>query len=185
MTIIFDSKTPSLGSGATPAADQVWPEQRQANTLYDHAPADADGFYPIENTLDLVFTENLTKLSDRTGMSLEAQATERREFSTVMTDAGLHKSPVVAELIHNAWTQARLDGDEVDVEAALATTNEDTRRALREQWGAKDAEDLTRRAQKLVKQHPKLAAILATGTVGSRLDVVSALVQHVRDVNFR
>jgi len=36
------------------------------------------------------------------------------------------------------------------------------------------------RTQRFIKQHPVLDLIVSTGTVGSRQDVVEALMQHVR-----
>ena len=41
------------------------------------------------------------------------------------------------------------------------------------------------RVNKYVKQHPKLDAIINTGGIGARVDVVQALVEHVRNINFR
>ena len=39
---------------------------------------------------------------------------------------------------------------------------------------------LVDRTQRFIKQHPVLDLIVSTGTVGSRQDVVEALMQHVR-----
>lgn len=48
-----------------------------------------------------------------------------------------------------------------------------------------EAEKLLARAQKFVKQHPKLHAQLGVGGIGSRPDVVIPIVEHVRRINFR
>jgi hypothetical protein len=44
---------------------------------------------------------------------------------------------------------------------------------------------LVERANRYVKLHPKLAAILNTGGIGARVDVAKAIVEHVRNINFR
>lgn len=154
-----------------------------AERLYDRPTADAAAdFYPIEGLLKPTFDENLPRLGDKLGLTLEQQAAERHQFSETIRAAGLDLT--VGRLIHNAWTSARLAPDTSTEEDLLAQT-EATRRALREHWGAADAEDLLRRAQKFVKQHPGLSKTLGTGTLGSRRDIVEALVEHVRRVNFR
>jgi hypothetical protein len=151
-------------------------------------PASPDMF-PIETALRETFDENLTKLGDRTGLDLAAQATERREYAAVMRATGLHEHAGLAKLIHNEWTNARMADagpvDDVDLDAQIDVQNEASRSALRGQWGAEGAEDLLQRAQKFARQHPKLAAILQTRGIGSRPHVVQALVEHVRKVNFR
>ena len=165
-------------------------EKRITDALYATPATPATEFYPIENTLKPVFDANLPKLADRTGVSLQAQAAERREFAALMRSSGLHESPTTAAVLHTAWTEARLAGaqpgaDEAEADAALATLNENTRRALCEEYGEVDAEALLQRVQAFVRRTPKLAEILRIGTVGSRLDVIQGLIEHVHRVNFR
>lgn len=162
-------------------------EDRVAKKFFDKEPLKVEPgeFFSMEGMLKTTLDQNLTRLGDTLGMSIEEQTVERGEFSDIARRAGLF--PGVARAIHDAWTSTRLAApvDEAEEDEQLRQANTETRRALREQWGAKDAEDLLQRAQKFVKQHPKLATILSTGNIGSRKVIVQALVEHVRRVNFR
>ena len=186
----------TIATGDTPAAggDGFAPPTtattKITDALYDAPAPDPGGFYRIERAMDLTFNDNLTKLADRTGLSLDAQATERSQYADLMRASGLDQNLAVAELLHTAWSDARMADarpgvEQADVLAEIAAMNEATRAALREEYGARDAEELLQRTNKFVKQHPKLAAIMKTRGVGSRLDVVTALFDHVRAVNFR
>lgn len=160
------------------------------DALYDGPKADPDGFYRVELGIKTTLDNNLTRLSDRLGLTLAAQAAERREVGDLARASGLDGNLGLVELVHTSYTDARLAAarpgvDPAAAQAELAATNEATRTALREQYGAKDAEDLLQRVNKFVDQQPKLKAIMRTGNVGSRLDVVTALCEHVRTVNFR
>lgn len=170
-------------SGVTPQAA----EQERRAKFYDQETfkPEPGEFFSMEGMLKTTLDRNLTSLGDGLGMSIEEQIAERKQFSAIARNAGLF--PGVARAIHDAWTSARLQPvvDEADEHRSLGQANTETRRALREQWGAKDAEDLLQRAQKFVKQNPKLASILSTGNIGSRKAIVQALVEHVRRVNFR
>lgn len=158
-----------------------------SNKLFDSEPLKLEPgeMFSMEGMLASALDPNLTKLGDVTGMPIEQQKVERREFSAIARQAGLF--PGVAKAIHNAWTSARLAPpmDEAEEDNQLREANTETRRALREKWGAEDAEDLLARAQKFVGQHPRLAEILSTGGIGSRKEIVLALTEHVRHVNFR
>ncbi len=182
MTIQNDD--PFASSGPSSLSSQ---EGRVANKFFDKEPLKVEPgeFFSMEGMLTTTFNQNLRRLGDGLGMSIAEQTAERREFSAIARNTGLF--PRVARSIHDAWTSARLASprDEAQEDERLRQANTETRRALREQWGAKDAEDLLQRAQKFVKQHPKLAAILSTGNIGSQKAIVQALVEHVRTVNFR
>jgi hypothetical protein len=173
-------------------ADQPTAEERRAlGVMYDPAPEPlAPGeFYSTQEMLRSCFDRNFLKLSDGGVLTLEQQAAERKEFAGLVRETGLGLA--AAELLHDRWTSARLEGARAGGDNAreLATQidldAEASRVALRETWGAKDAADLVQRAKKFATQHPKLNAILNTGGIGSRVDVVQAIVEHVRNINFR
>jgi len=156
-----------------------------AARLYD-APATntSEEFYPLENAIKTELDANLTALEDRLGLTPSEQAAERQNFLAMMRATNLDEDVRTAVVLHNAWTGARLaatrpDGDDRDHELELADMNEQTRQEVRLRYGA-DAHPLMERTQKFVKQHPLLAEIVGTGSVGSRQDVVEALMQHVR-----
>lgn len=177
-----DHKAAVLGITA-PTADDA----RIAKKFFDkrEVALEPGEMFSTELMLTGTFDNNLPRLGDALGMTLEQQTAERREFSAIVRSAGLQ--PGVARRIHDAWTTARLapTAAEDEDDKALLAANAESRRALRDQWGSKDAEDLLQRAQKFARQHPKLNAILSTGGIGSRKDIVQALVEHVRTVNFR
>lgn len=156
--------------------------QKKLDTLYDGNAAAA--------TMGHVFHENLTKLGDRTGLTLEEQAAEYRDFRVMSGAADLQETAALAELLHTEWTDARLaqarpGGDDAELEARVAADVEASRVWLREEYGAKDGEALLARVHKFAHQHPKLLAILETRGIGSKPKVVEALVEHVRRINFR
>jgi len=171
------------------AADTMYPTTRASAGPSDEAPA-AVKTDPTPTAMRSTLDQNETKLADRAGLKLEALATERREFAAMLYDTGLHPYVGVAELLHTAWTDARLaetqpERDEAAESTARATANQAIREELRQRYGRRDAEEYLERVQKFVKAHPKLNAIVTTGGVGSRADVVNALIDHVRAVNFR
>lgn len=143
----------------------------------------ASELYPLENAIKTNLDMDQAKLGDRLGLSPEDQAAERQDFLKTMQASGLENDVSTVLLLHRAWTDARLaasrsDGDESDV-SALADMNEETWKDLRLTYG-KEAHAAVARTQTFVVQHPLLATILGTGTIGSRRDVVEKIMQHVQ-----
>ena len=154
-----------------------------AATLYD-APVETSGeLYPIESAIKTDLDANETKLQDRLGLSPDDQAAERRQFLDTMRETKLDEDARTVLLLHKAWTEARLADapgtDDPAEPAELAEMNKETRKELRLRYGTK-VHGLRERTQAFVRQHPLLSQILGTGTVGSQLDVIEALIQHVQ-----
>jgi hypothetical protein len=173
-------------------ADQPTAQEREAlEKMYHRAPEPPDpgSLYSTVGMLRTKLNQNFVRLGDAGLLDLDDQEKERKEYAALVRETDLPLG--TAELLHDRWTSARLEGARAGGDNAreLATQidrdAEASRIALRETWGAKDAEDLVQRAKKFATQHPKLNAILNTRGIGSRPDVVQAIVSHVRDINFR
>lgn len=76
-------------------------------------------------------------------------------------------------------------GEDPELAAKIVAWGEDTRQRLDATYGRGDTDALLARAKKFVAAHPQLSALLGTRGIGSRPEVVTAIVEHVRRVNFR
>jgi hypothetical protein len=77
---------------------------------------------------------------------------------------------------------------EPDVEdAQLVAWNEEARRALvsRFDGGPARVEDLLARSKKFTEAHPKLHELLGRRGIGSRADIVLAIVEHIWETDYR
>lgn len=180
------------------ADDQTLPndeDQRLAEVLYDkRAPVTLEPgeFYSVEAMMKGSLDPNLAALGDAGVLTFAQQAAERKEFSALMRATGLD-ALTVGTLIHDRFTAARLanlrdDGTEaaeLALEREIRANEEASRTALRELYGAQEAEALQLRAVKWMRQHPKLNAIVNTRGLGSQPALVLALVEHVRRTGFR
>lgn len=144
-----------------------------ARTLYD--PADTlDG--PLERLGDTQYREVGTPKKDRDAMKAQTIAVARQtrlETDVVERIADLH----TRELIRTAKGAE----SEFDAQAALA----ESRRTLRSQFGAEEAEDLEARVDKYIEAHPGLKDMMAQPRVRFDPDVQIALAEHVRRIDYR
>jgi len=76
----------------------------------------------------------------------------------------------------------RDDDDEADRLALkrIDADTKDTRERLATLYGENEAHDLINRAHRFVKSNARLAKIFKDHQIGSRPDIVMALVEHVR-----
>jgi hypothetical protein len=122
-----------------------------------------------------------------TGAPEATQKQTREMFLDIARRTGLPE-PLVATLaehtIDHQLAEARPGNDAEATDEAraaqIADWNTETRDALRATYGgAKEADALLARAQRFVKAHPALDQVLGKGGLGSRPDVVQAIVAHV------
>jgi hypothetical protein len=147
-------------------------------------PAEQKEMYPTEVALRSVFTDRASEVADVLGLDATQRAARESAFTEVIRSTGLDPL-TVGEPLYRRFTDAeiadRRGADAPDVQAL----DEESRRLLREAYGAEDAENLLARTRAFVAQHPKLAATLRTRGLGSQPEVVRLLVEHVRATNFR
>lgn len=163
------------------------PEQtRIANALFKPASTQT-ALYPSSIALQSTFQAERDTLRDAMGLSETQLQTREDRFTTTLDQAGLDPYLVgrsLYGLLSTADIAAARNEDPPDAEQVQAWT-EESRRAVRGQYGDEEGHALIERAVKFVKQHPQLAALLQRDGLGSRPDVVQAIVAHVRDKNFR
>ena len=157
-------------TSAAPRRPVPTAHEERAATLYNAPAKTSRELYPLETTIKTDLDANLARLEDRLGLSPEDQTIERRAFLATMQATALDEDVATAVLLHTVWTEARLagarpGGDDLDVQAQRAAMGEQTWNELCLKYGA-DAHPLVERTQKFVTQHPLLAEILGTRTVG-------------------
>lgn len=162
------------------------------------APDAAEVLYPPEKALEQPFRREAEQAHDVVGLDTPGREKRQAEFTTMIKDTGLDPY-VVAPVLYGLQTEADVldargeqlslqEGGEpqADDEArVMQAWNEEARRTLRETYGQHEAEDLLARADRFVTAHPKLATLMGRHGIGSRPEVVEAIVEHVRRVNFR
>jgi hypothetical protein len=185
-TIVTGHDTPTTANGFAPPTPE---ERRVTDALYDRnttpAPTDASGFYGYP-MLTSAIERRGADLWAATGASAADQARLRNDFVDIARTTRLPEPLVAALAEHHINQQLAEARPADDAEAAglalktqIAEWNTEARAHLRSAYGAKEAEALLARAQRFVKGHPALSKMLATGGVGSRPDVVQAIVSHV------
>ena len=150
-------------------------------------PAASDGlskFYAPETALRDAFHEQRDTAADVLGLTqAQAQQREREFLQGVIVGPGLDPHTVGKLLLElkTAADVADARGEEVD-EAQVVQWGEAARRAVRQQYAGHgwDIDDLLSRTRKFVASHPALQALLLRHGIGSRKEVVEALVEHVR-----
>ncbi len=146
-------------------------------------PTEQHEFYPVDVAMRPVFEERSAALAD-----LGVSAAERAKLQDTVVDVirAVGIDPVsVGRPLYNGAVDAVIASAHGEAEPDVQALAEASRRELRETYGAADAEDLLARTAAFVKQHPKLEATLGMRGLGSRPEIVRALVEHVRAVNFR
>lgn len=166
------------------------PINQVAKTLFRTEELQPDNeMFPVEVALRPAFEQREADLSNVLGLTTEQRAAEQKEFTQTIRASGLDGN-VIGKRIYDLSVDARIAqlrgaDDEDALASRLQRHSEETRQQLAGVYGREEAEKLLARAQKFVKQHPKLHAQLGVGGIGSRPDVVIPIVEHVRRINFR
>lgn len=142
------------------------------------------GLYPVDVALRPAFEQRRDDLAVGLGLDTTKIAAREADFTDVMRQTGLDPH-VVGTPLYDLLTSAELAEQRGAEAVDVQPLNEESRRLLRETYGAKDAEDLLARAQSFVASQPKLAAMLRTRGIGSQPKVVAMLVEHVRVHDYR
>jgi hypothetical protein len=167
-----------LGDDETPV--DATQEIRSANSAVDQS-----GLYPIATALRPAFEQRRRDLFEVVGLT-QAQIAEREaDHVSMIAEMGLPPFGV-GQLLFDASVSAdvaerRRPDEEVDVQA----WNEETRRELRAAYDSNvDIDDLLSRAAAFVSTSPKLGKVLSRRGLGSRPDIVKAIVEHVWQTNW-
>jgi hypothetical protein len=115
-----------------------------------------------------------------------AQRAQRaQEFTAMVRDTGMAGHHTIASLLYNAGVDAEIAAARGTEEPDDHRLSEHARTVLADKYGLVEAEALLARAVKFGGSHPTLKKLLNTRGIGSRPDVVEALVDFVRTKNFR
>jgi hypothetical protein len=140
--------------------------------------------YPVDVATRGTFTEHDGAELEVLGLTTEQRVTRHRNHTTMVTETGLDPW-TVGKLLYDAKVSADIATARGEAEPDVQVMNEATRAVIIDTYGHEDAEQLLARVQGFARQHPQLAAILQTRGIGSRVDVVTALVAHVRATNWQ
>jgi hypothetical protein len=185
--------SPTDGSTTDPAASNLTPEEQTGRQLYGHTPAEASSeLYPIEASINRTLVENLERLSDRTDLSREQQATERRAYIALLRKSGLHEDVELAKDFHSAQTAMRMHqavpGSDEDARAAdREATITATREAGRQKFGAADFDALMARLRKFDQAFPDLRVneVLTATSGEAQQRLLFRFFDHLQRLNYR
>lgn len=174
---LYGDRAGATPGGATP--ERLSPEDVLGATVYPpQRPRTA---------LDQPYRDHADTVRIVLGLtSAEARAREDT-LTAAITEARLEPYTVGKTLIDLATAADVRQQRGVDLTAAeIQALNEASREAIHDTYGERYAADLLARADKFVRAHPKLNALIAERVgIGSHPKLVAALVEHVRVTNFR
>jgi hypothetical protein len=120
------------------------------------------------------------------GVGADAQEEEAQFWEQQARETGLPEGLVMALAegsIKNRLASARIEDDPEAAETALRQQvvewQQDVRERLKNTYGARQAEELVERANRFLSQYPKLGERLVDRWLGSRPDIVEAVIAHV------
>ena len=143
-----------------PAADTEEEDEMPA-TPAKQRRSDADVLFGDTTSQHLNLSDNFSKLGDRFGLTVDQQNAERQEFAGLVNDLGLGHAE--AEQLHTLHTQHRLRKGTPEWDQQAQRWPEASRRALREQLGAPEAERVRSEMQSFIDARPALAKTLGEG----------------------
>jgi len=156
------------------------PEERAGAKLYDGNAAKQVGI------VDTAIESRSAELWGETGANTAQREQLRNTYSAIEASSRLPSAVLVRIIdqdINVRLAAVRPVGDpdaaKHDLATRIAESNTETRRALRDQYGAKEAEELLERASRFVAATPALAQILANPLVGSDPAIVQGIVSYV------
>lgn len=166
--------------------DHLTPEERATlGTVYEPRPPAQTELHPLDVALREPFRLKREALTD-VGFTLEQVQQRERDVLALVRETGLDpysEVPLLYDLVVAADI-ADQRGEPFD-EAQEQAWREESYKGLREEYGQRDAEMWLGRAAKYAREHPKLAAQMQRRGIGSRPEVLKAIVEHVRRVDYR
>jgi hypothetical protein len=140
--------------------------------------------YPVDVATRGTFEEHKDTELAVLGLTAEQRATRHRDHNALIAATGVDEYSV-GKLLYDAKISADIAVARGEAEPDLQALNEEARRVLADTYGRDEVEPLLTRVREFARQHPKLAAILQTRGIGSQVPVVTALVDHVRRIDWR
>lgn len=167
--------------------DQITQDEQLASKLYANTNAKTP---TISSSRSGAFDGREAELRDVVGLDANARKGVRTELFGMVEDLpdALART-IVDGAISNIVGQARVVDDEeaaeIEIDKRTAAHNTEVRKELADRYGAEQGESLLKRANKFVTARPTLAKRLRERGLGSRPDIVLALVEHVHLTGFR